>query len=73
MDVAYLNARDGVAVGESGTALYTGDGGATWTASASHTKNHLRSVSGRPGTPVCAAGWGGAILCVDNPSSAGRR
>ena len=44
-DVQFVDCRSGWAVGDNGTILHTGDGGATWDPQGSGTSAHLVSVS----------------------------
>ncbi len=63
--VSFTNELVGIAVGDAGTIIRTTDGGTSWTAQSSGTRNHLYGVSiiGATGTTV---GQSGTILRTTN-------
>ena len=58
----FADALHGVAVGPSGVALVTADGGATWTPRPTGTANELRRVTFVDATTAIAVGFNGAIV-----------
>ena len=62
--VSFVNVDRGWAVGDSGTILATGNGGATWSAQASGTANNLAGVSFVEASHGWAVGAGGTILAT---------
>ena len=62
LDVKFLNASEGWAVGTEGTVIHTSDGGVKWTTELAGTKHPLERVFFADRTRGWAVGFGGTIL-----------
>jgi photosystem II stability/assembly factor-like uncharacterized protein len=65
-DVAYLDERTGIAVGDSGMVYRTDDGGAGWTRIEAGTQATLHAVAMRAGAVAFIAGGAGTLLRSDD-------
>jgi photosystem II stability/assembly factor-like uncharacterized protein len=65
LDVKFLDALEGWAVGDEGTVLHTNDGGRRWAAERSGTPHALERIFFADRSHGWAVGFGGTIISYD--------
>jgi photosystem II stability/assembly factor-like uncharacterized protein len=69
LDVKFLDAFEGWAVGDEGTVLHTNDGGRRWTAERSGTPHALERIFFADRSHGWAVGFGGTIISYDTSNA----